>query len=264
MAFGQAFPGGGYADPRSPLLQQLATNRTTTAPGGLPVIPSPVRLNPDGSAAPVAGTMGTGAAGPIGVPPNPTTGAAAARGVSGIGALNTVQDNPTAIINDIFGATGQDPYAGLADALAGAMTPDQIGTLVGILSANAGQIPDPGSQYNLISSLYEGLMGSQQLPSLAQLFGGVFNSPNAGNPNNPFYGMLTGGDPGAQVGQLLGAVMDMSQATGVNDLQARSIAARLNAIARQYLSSSNKIGANQTFVDYLQRQAPGLVGALGG
>jgi hypothetical protein len=62
----------------------------------------------------------------------------------------------------------------------------------------------------------------------------------------------------------LGTVLNLAGLTGISSGQENALAASMNALARSYLSSQMGVGANQTFIDYLQRRAPTLVGALGG
>jgi hypothetical protein len=232
----------------------------------LPVIASPVRLNPDGSAAPTTGLPST--SGALQTPQNPLTGQVAGLGLSGAGAASAIQA-PSTLLQTLFQSQHRDPYAGLLDQVSGMLDPDKLDMLMAILGATQGVTPSPGDTANTILGIQQGLMGQNQLPNLSQILGPVFGMANGqrGNPaSSPLYGILTGGDPSQQVGMLLNAVTSMAGLSGMNDLQARGLAARLNALSREYLAGQNQVqsGGGTSFLDWLERSAPQLAHTLGG
>lgn len=250
---------GGMMNTIRPAMQQQAPQQP------LPVIQSPVRLNPDGSAAPTGGAPGGTA---ITSPMSPLTGQVRDLGLSGAGAASAIQA-PSTLLSSLFASQGRDPYAGLLDQIAGMMDPDQLDMLMAILGATQGVTPTAGDTANTILGMQQGLMGQQQLPSISQVLGPVFGMGNGerGNPaSSPLYGILTGGDPSQQVGMLLNAVSSLGDLSGMNSMQARGLAARLNALSREYLASQNQVqsGGGTSFLDWLQRAAPQLTHTLGG
>lgn len=257
------------------------TGGQTLAPGGtfqglqprnLPVVQSPLRttphINPDGSVGPTVNPQVGGAAV---LPSQPITGAARDIGITGTG-LGTAISNPGALFRQQFTAQGQDPYAGLADAIIQMLPPDQLGQLIDIVNATAaaaGQIPtmavDDGTRVNQMLGLSTALQGQNQLPSLGQIFGGLFgmgSSANTPGNENPFYGLLAGGTPEQQAGALLNAVLGMSKVTGISGGQQNALASTLNALAEEYLGGA-MTGSNTAFLDYIQRRAPLLARTLG-
>jgi hypothetical protein len=224
-------------------------------------------VSPDGAAPPNVGGQVTTRSilnGPAGTNADPLTGFVRNQDYSGAGIYDVVRNTPTALINDVTSAAGMDPNAGIGDILSSIASPDQLDALYALLSASQGAItPGPNAQGNFISNFYQGLLGQQGVPSMAQMFGGAFGH-GATQPTSPLYGLLTGGSPSQQLGQFLGMVRDMSSVAGMNPLLARAMLAQLTALGRQYASDQGKVGANQTFVDYLQQRDPMLVRNLGG
>lgn len=220
-------------------------------------------LNPDGSAPPVNMGGGITARSVMSGTPNPTTGPLANFNYSGAGTQDVVRNNPTAILDQVLQQRGIDPYGGLGDVLGSIANGQQLDTLFNILAANSGQFGGTANdQGGWLARFYQGLLGNQQIPNMGQVFGGVFNN-GAQQAGSPLYGLLTGGTPSQQAGQLIGAIGDVGR-MAMSPLALRAMQASLSRLANIYVGNQGQIGANQTFVDYLQRVAPQLVGALGG
>jgi hypothetical protein len=163
----------------------------------------------------------------------------------------------------MFASTGQNPFGGLLDTLRGTITSDQLNTLLAIVNAGAGQAGYPTNDAEMVMGLYNNLMGGGGMPTLGQVFGNVFGQSTS-DPNNPFLGLLTGGTPQQQAGMMGGAVMDMAGAMGLNPLNTRALGYQLDRLMSAYQGSQGMEGANMTFIDYLKRNAPNLVGMITG
>lgn len=267
--FGNQYPSG-YPNVMQRPLQPPLSGLGQGIPSGLGTAQPPpstlLRTNPDGSAPPVGGnTLPPSGPSMVGNPA-PTGTLTSALGLGGGNLQNLVNTTPTAILNTMFDTTGQDKYGGLLQTLQGIMSNDQLNTLVSILTANSGAFGStPDQSANTVARIYQNLIGGGSLPTLQQLFGGVFANPTGGGAgNNPFIGLLTGGTPGQQAGMLGGAISDMLGALGYNPLNARAMNFQLDQLMTDYIASQGVSGANMSFVDYLKRNAPNMVGFLTG
>lgn len=175
-----------------------------------------------------------------------------------------VQDTPTALINTVLGQLGLNTTGGLGDTLSQIATPDQIDRVVALLAARGGSFgKDVSGQAADIQNFYRTLAtgGGGGVPSMQSLLAPAFAN-GAMNADNPYYGMF-GGTPAEQLSQMIGAVSDLSQVSGANNLNRRALMASLNALGRDYAATQGVAGANQTFIDYLKQRAPQLAAYLG-
>lgn len=272
MAFGNLQPQNQMFPPTGPYNtgSNLSMGPGTFNPGGGPISAlgsgQPQTVNPDGSVGPT--TAQGGGFGPNGpsIPSAPVTGAVANMGYSGAGLNEVIRNMPTALIEDVIGGAGYSPYGGLADILGSVASPDQMNTLYSLLAAGQGGYAgdSAAAQGNFLTNFYQGLMGSQQLPSLSSIFAPAFRG--SGDLSDPFYGLLTGGTSSQQVSELLGAVNDISKMS-MNPLLARALMMQLQRAGNMYESATNKIGGaatNMPFLQWLRQNAPNVMNALGG
>lgn len=267
MPYGTPYPGG--MSPIMPGQMPGLGGAPTVRPslqaqtqGALPTIQGPVRLNPDGSAMPSMGGGG-GGLGAINVPTGRLSGLAGqlAGGQPQAEALNA---DPALLATSLATNMGMDPFAGLADLIGSVATPDQLNTLISLLGTTQDVGVYPQNSLEARAGLLQSMMGSgAQMPTISQVLGPAVGQ-GMGNPNNPLYGLLSGGTPGQQTGQLLSAVMDLAGASGMDQLQAAGLARRLDALSRQYLTQQygtnpgGQAGGGTPFIDWLQQQAPSV------
>lgn len=262
MAF---LPSGTF--PRSPGFPQMGMPQPGIAGdmGGTNLgYPQPV-VNADGSVGPAGGVGGTQS---VNQPNNPVFGAMANLGLSSGGVNNLVPNNPTALIDPVLASKGLGPYGGLADVLASIASADDLQTMYALLSMGQGGNPAMegfGSEGNFIAGAYGGLLGNQMLPTLGQLLAPAWGNAQVmqGNPNNPLGAMLAGGTPEQQIGSILGIVQQLA-GSQMNPLIARALIYGLQRSGQSYSAQQAMEGAGQqTFLQYLANNAPGLTAYLG-
>lgn len=232
----------------------------------LPLSPTPVRLNPDGSAAPSA--MG-GAAGGGGLSeaintPTGHLGGLIGQLAGGGEQAKAFNADPMLMATALATNAGMDPFAGLADLVGSAVTPDQLNTLIALLASAQDVALTPQNSGDARASILQSMMGSGgMMPTMAQVLGPAVQG-NMGNPRNGLYGLLSGGTSGQQVDQLMRAVIDASGASGMDQLQAAGLARRLDALGREYLTQQygthpgGQAGGGTPFIDWILQQAPGV------